>query len=1078
MKIQTIVKNLKNGNITYRSLTFKTLYEIIKEYSRSDSEYKNPPLKWQKEVVVNLIIKNIKELKVIAKQYNLKVTHYPRKYQLVNAIYKKYIEKDIERRKKQRIIDDMLKKIKEAENMLMENKTSELLRLNRVIKNNIIKQNSVVPITINTTLTDIFEDKYAVYFYEHINQFIQKAKDALYKIPKIITANIQAEYAYADSYDKPVTVRHTVMHDFGINKDVNTLGFSNYNGGHDTKGIFIIIGYRIIYTTSSHLTQENIRSLKAYNPSSNRKYHELTTASTSNNKLCIYETFLDIIGKRDLKYARNKDNRDDIKKLLKDEGDDIIKSVKNGELINSVELLTKKYDTEILIIFYGSLVNKTDKPLIISKGITRCITKSSELNNWIGKKYMLYEKNIHVAPAILKKDINMDKIEELREKINKKFSLRPQYIKSSKNKQNNILGFDTETYCDEQNNAIVYCICLYGYLNGLEVKESFYGIDAINNFMKYIESITIKINNKKSRPKGKSPYINIYGFNNSRFDNIFIYQYFYNLDPNTKYVFAGNSVKYIKYNNIKIFDISLQYKIGDLRSTAKAFKLEKEKGVFPYRFPNKFNLDYIGEVPRLSYWNSKEDYDEYINNNGNIFNMKEYTIKYCMLDSLLVYELAKIHINMCHGNINNRNYNVSEAPTSAKLAIKMFTQCFLEESLQQSPDNIIEKERFAYKGGRTEVFKKRFISNNKDHKLYYFDINSAYPAGMTKQMPYKYTHTLIWNENQEINENMLIDTDLYLAKIQYIGKNDNFIPNILLRDQKTNSICAFKNIDFSYHWGIELKEALRNECKVNLKEQNTYETKEVFKSFSEFFYNERLKVKKTNEVLSLFYKNVLNSLYGKFGQKPFNKSALCTSVDDIYNKINNDSSLLLDLQIINDNLFMIEYKNVGDEYESIGKLVRFASYITSTARCKLSAFMRDVGHENVYYCDTDSVFTTKIPSKDFIDQNVLGKWKQECAPITNAIFLAPKTYYYQTEDDKVTTKSKGISNKDLNSKEYEDLLDGNISSISRSAPMFFRSLNGVKIKDQIRNIVVVDNKRKWVDNHSIAYENINEWKCQ
>jgi hypothetical protein len=28
--------------------------------------------------------------------------------------------------------------------------------------------------------------------------------------------------------------------------------------------------------------------------------------------------------------------------------------------------------------------------------------------------------------------------------------------------------------------------------------------------------------------------------------------------------------------------------------------------------------------------------------------------------------------------------------------------------------------------------------------------------------------------------------------------------------------------------------------------------------------------------------------------------------------------------------------------------------------------------KNVYYCDTDSVFTTKKPSNQFLDQNILG----------------------------------------------------------------------------------------------------------
>ena len=43
----------------------------------------------------------------------------------------------------------------------------------------------------------------------------------------------------------------------------------------------------------------------------------------------------------------------------------------------------------------------------------------------------------------------------------------------------------------------------------------------------------------------------------------------------------------------------------------------------------------------------------------------------------------------------------------------------------------------------------------------------------------------------------------------------------------------------------------------------------------------KLSVKKTNLALSAFYKSVLNSQYGKYGQKQFNKSAIVKTNDDL-----------------------------------------------------------------------------------------------------------------------------------------------------------------------------------------------------
>ena len=890
-------------------------------------------------------------------------------------------------------------------------------------------------------------------------------------------------------------ILYTNVQEFNANTDVKNLPLFNHviENANSNGYKYVYVGYRFVYATVNNekTTESTLNHLKAFKPSSDRKYHELTCASTSTNKLCIYETFLDIIGQITLRHQRNKNNPETIRDMLKSEGSDIELSVKTGMLIKSLELLTKKYNQEILIIFYGTFIDNkgnvfdyngsnenVQKPIIINNGITNIAT-NEQILKFNNKKYFLYDKNVHVAPAIL----NVDKIKKselkISNKLSKKFSLRKQILKNSDtlNQNDNLLGFDTETYTDENSNCVCYCICLYGKLNGKIISESFYGENCLKNFFIYIENITTKINNCKARSNKKIPKIFIYGFNNSKFDNMLIYKYFFDIDPRTKFIFSGNSIKFIKYNNLHVFDISLFYKNGTLRETCKAFKLEKEKGVFPYKFVNKDNLYYIGDVPESKYWNVN-DRDIYIKDNNN-FDMKNYTIKYCLLDSELVYELAELHMIMSKGKINGRYYNTQKSPTSANSSIKMFSQIFQNETYYQSPDNVCIKERAAYKGGRTEKFKNDFTQtdNNKDSNLYYFDINSAYPAGMCGMMPYRYKNTLIYNEKL-LNKDDIIDYNLYYAKSEYKGDNKCFIPNLLMRHEKTKDIISCKNTEYAYHWGCELKEAINNNCEIHIKEELQYEGKNIFKGFSEYFYGERLKIKNSNPALAIFYKAILNSLYGKFGQKPLKKQALCSSVEEIYKIINHENTQLLDLEVINDQLFFIKYQKIGDEYESIGKLIRFSSYISSTARTKLSKFMRDVGHENVYYCDTDSVFTSKLPSDKFIDQNILGKWKMECDPIKEAIFIAPKTYFYKTiiEKEKPKFAAKGMNVKKQTQKQYRDLLNGDIDNIKTGSMMFFRSFNGIKIIDnQIRTMNMVNNKRKWSENSSEPYNDISEW---
>ena len=54
--------------------------------------------------------------------------------------------------------------------------------------------------------------------------------------------------------------------------------------------------------------------------------------------------------------------------------------------------------------------------------------------------------------------------------------------------------------------------------------------------------------------------------------------------------------------------------------------------------------------------------------------------------------------------------------------------------------------------------------------------------------------------------------------------------------------------------------------------------------------------------------------------------------------------------------------------------------------------MMAVGMDNVVYCDTDSIMTTKKLPDKFIHNTELGKWKLE-KTISKGYYCAPKLYY-------------------------------------------------------------------------------------
>ena len=224
----------------------------------------------------------------------------------------------------------------------------------------------------------------------------------------------------------------------------------------------------------------------------------------------------------------------------------------------------------------------------------------------------------------------------------------------------------------------------------------------------------------------------------------------------------------------------------------------------------------------------------------------------------------------------------------------------------------------------------------------------------------------------------------------------------------------------------------------------------------------------------MFYKLLLNSLYGKFGQKTFTSTEIVNNSQEMYNNLG-QFDRLINFEVVNNKIIM-EYETKGDD-KNVGKLIRFSSYISALSRCNLSEVMRDIGHENIYYCDTDSIFTSKKPSDKYIDNNILGKWKEETkTPINRALFLAPKTYYYNCDDNINDMKAKGIKAKELSYNDYNNVLKGEIMKISQENNMFFRSYEGVKINITNRDIRPIYNKRIWNGNNSTSFKNVEEWR--
>ena len=305
----------------------------------------------------------------------------------------------------------------------------------------------------------------------------------------------------------------------------------------------------------------------------------------------------------------------------------------------------------------------------------------------------------------------------------------------------------------------------------------------------------------------------------------------------------------------------------------------------------------------------------------------------------------------------------------------------------------LEVERRAYVGGRTECFK---MGEHKG-KFYYIDVNSMYPSVMfTEEYPCKLvdsyddvTHKELgeWLDKWGVIADVVIETDVPVY------------PKI--HDSKL--IFPVGTFETSLA-GPELRHAYEHDHIKSIGHTCLYEMAPLFKDFIAFMYMTRLKAKEEgNEVYSWLYKIMMNSLYGKFGQRGRRYETDSHTNDlsiDVWTEVDAET-----LEVTNYRMFGGLVQQWVDEGESRESFPGIAAFVTSHARMKLWDAIYRAGMENCYYCDTDSLVVNEegfIKLEGLINADSLGYWAIE--DILETIELrGPKDYTFDS-----VSKTKGV----------------------------------------------------------------------
>lgn len=326
--------------------------------------------------------------------------------------------------------------------------------------------------------------------------------------------------------------------------------------------------------------------------------------------------------------------------------------------------------------------------------------------------------------------------------------------------------------------------------------------------------------------------------------------------------------------------------------------------------------------------------------------------------------------------------------------------------------------RSAYFGGY--VFANENYTDKVLGKGIVLDNNSMFP-GVMRSARLPYGEPIKFKGSYEANKQFLQqnDYDLFIVKLRNLKfkvKKDH-IPSLPKQLGRTTLIKTENDLNDRNRNGfmlsnLDLKHFIYNYDIESINYEFGYAFKSElgpFKNFVDFYGNEKKKAKygpfESDEERELwveksgtaiydpmgFYsaKLLLNSSYGKFGQKPF---------QDDYNVSIDENGKL--------NYEVVENSEGRVDTEGSWHYIPMAIFITATGRDILLT-AAEKAPERVTYMDTDSLHLMgdELPDnfEDIMDDVELGKWKIENT-FENAKYLRDKTYL---EFEKVADSYEG-----------------------------------------------------------------------
>lgn len=345
------------------------------------------------------------------------------------------------------------------------------------------------------------------------------------------------------------------------------------------------------------------------------------------------------------------------------------------------------------------------------------------------------------------------------------------------------------------------------------------------------------------------------------------------------------------------------------------------------------------------------------------------------------------------------------------LAFSTFRRRFMShEIFLHDRKAVLDLERNCYYGGLVNNF---YLGSVVGETIYKYDVNSLYPAMMLRDYP-----TKLLESHKDISPN----------KLQSLLRNNGGCAWVDINEysrtfpkRHNGRLCDVKGKYSTYLCGEELIRALKGGSVTRVRFASVYEVAPIFKEYVKYFWDLRRKYQtEGDKVGEQFVKLLMNSLYGRFGMKG-HKWVEYNSVNlqlyyTYYGLPCPGRYVKTDfVPIVStfrhrweaeglDEAIVLRYFGgklemqfpTGEHRESFCAI---SAFVTAYAREMLRTCITSVGEGEVLYCDTDSLFLTKLGSDrlkslGLVDPAALGKFKLE-GKSKKCTFYGPKDYVFE-----------------------------------------------------------------------------------